>query len=65
MKIQIDYIVDDENMTDKQYEDQEDKSVIINTEDIIDILTYGTFKKQLKLSDAQTIGEITNIKIVN
>lgn len=65
MKIQIDYIVDDENMTDKQYEDQEDKSVIINAEDIIDILTYGTFKKQLKLSDAQTIGEITNIKIVN
>ena len=63
MKIIVEYIIDDENMSDEEYETQEDKTVEITASDLNDILTYGYFNNQVPLSKTQTIAEITEVSV--
>jgi len=63
MRIKIDYIIDDENWTDEQYENQVEQTVYITGTDIVKILSCGNFEGQCVLMGSQTISEITDIKI--
>lgn len=64
MKIVINYIIDDKNMSDEEYETQEEKTVEITSSDLHDILRYGRFNNPIDLNrNTQSIGEITNVRI--
>lgn len=64
MKIVIDYITDDENMSDEDYENQDEKTIEITASDLIEIMTYGRTNKHLTLDrHTQSIGEILDIRV--
>jgi hypothetical protein len=62
--IEIKYIIDDPNMTDEQYEDQEVSVATITPSDLINMLAYGSYSGQVILPKGATIGEIESVKII-
>lgn len=61
MTVEIKYLIDNENWTDEQFENQEEKVLKLNSSDLSDMLRYGRVPKYTQLESNESIHEITDV----
>ena len=61
MKLTITYLIDNDNWSDEDFENQKEQTLSLDDEDLVFLLTYGKIKQESTLSKHETISQILSI----
>lgn len=64
MRIKIDYLIDNANLTDEEYSEQNDKTVYIDKMTLLRIMEYSGYIRDVNLKEGDEI-DIQNVTVEN